>query len=290
MAGLSIVLGGLSGPGGATAAREVIDKNINQDIDLQKANLNKQKGDLSMLQQYAKDLQQKGVDDINITKSMQAMANNSLANQFKAMSAQLEPTDKAKAKILAEMGMERADKSFKLQAEVAKHEGTKVTTTRAPLISKMEEKPPLDSVRLGNLEAAQGSIKAYSKIKDLLKDPKVRDKIGRISGVVNKIKASWFGDADSAVLASNVDTAVLKALKEATGAQMTDAERAYIIQTLPSVTENVESFEAKLLDRLQGSKEQYVDQYSRYGRHFDVGGFMDPKELQDDRGLGFKER
>lgn len=283
LAGLSIVLGGLSGPGGAETARGVIDSQINQDIELQKANINKKKGELSMLQQHAKDLQDMGMNDINVTKSMKALAAQSLANQLKGMAAQRQASDPAGAVKLAQLEADYAQKSMQLQGEVA--ESQKQTVTQQPAFS-LSNKKPVEGERFKELRAAEGTVRAYKQIKELLKDPETRKKVGRIAGEFAKIGARWFGDAKAAELSSKVDQAVLQALKAATGAQMTDAERAYIMETLPRMNENFESFEAKMNDRINTNLQAYSRLKANSGRHFDTSEFEDFTDFETE--LGFK--
>lgn len=281
LAGLSIVLGGLSGPGGAESARKVIDDAIARDIELQKANLNKKKGDLTMLQQHAKDLQNMNMSDVNITKSMQALANGAVARQLESMAATTAASNPARSQLMAQMANERRQAEFALQRQVAADQARTVTTKQVPFATAMqgEAKKPLDGPRLKNLESAEGSIKAYAGIKNMLKDPEFRDKVGKIAGNWNRFKAAWLGDAKAASLMSATDRALLSALREATGAQMTDAERQFISQTMPSFTENIESFEAKLEDRYKESLNKYETLKNRYSRNFDTGGFLPLEEV-----------
>jgi hypothetical protein len=81
------------------------------------------------------------------------------------------------------------------------------------------------------------------------------------------------------VLQSRTDRALLQALREATGAQMTDAERQFIAQTMPSFFENPESFMAKLDDLIGQTQTNYNEQLQTLGAQgFNTRGF-DPVEM-----------
>lgn len=288
MAALSVGLSGfasrMSG-GQGNPAMDIINKQIQQDIDIQKANLDKKKSTMTALQQYGNQLRQMGLDDQAVRESMIAMGEKKLASQLKGFQAQLGEND-PRSPALAEMAAQFDQQALNRETK----NRDKVKTTVTPLVPDTQKKETLDKTRLDNLETAEGNIKAYANLKKKLKDPKFREKIGKISGNWNRFKAAWLGDAEAASLMAETDRALLQALRAATGAQMTDAERQFIAQTMPSFTENIESFEAKLNDRFNESLESYKTYRNRYGKNFDVSGFVDPSELgaSDDDEVGFE--
>lgn len=277
MAGLSIMLGGLSGPGGAEAARQSIDEALNKDIELQKASMDKKKGELTMLQQHAKDLRAMGMDDVNITKSMQALAKDAYSRQLESLAAQTAASDPAKASLLAGLAQEQKLKAVDLRKTA--EESTKVITNKSPLMPSAEKGEMMTQKDRDILAGRRQGLRAFKQIKDLMKQEEYNSKVGPIAGRLSKMKAVWLGDAEASVLQSRTDRALLQALREATGAQMTDAERQFIAQTMPSFFENPESFMAKLDDLIGQTQTNYNEQLQTLGAQgFNTRGF-DPVEM-----------
>lgn len=282
LAGLSIVLGGLSGPGGVEAAQKGIDKYLADDLALQKANLDKKKGELTMIQQHAKDLRQAGFDDLQITQSMQAMMNGALAKKFNAMAAQMQTTDPAKAAQLAQMAADRAAKETELVSKVA--ENQKQTVTQVPMASLMGKAEKKDRAPTKLAEKAMNSQRGYEasvKLKKMIEqNPDMLKQIGPIAGRIAELKAKFVGDENAAVLSQSIKNEILNKLKAVTGAQMTDAERRYIAETMPSMFEAEETFMAKLSANIDQYARDYENDYGFLsGQGYYMGGFKPPEEI-----------
>lgn len=280
LAGLSIFLGGLTGEGGKNAALDIINKNIEQDIALQKANLNKDKGALTMLQQYAKDLQQQGMDDINVTKAMRAMHYRKLSDKLKGMASQT--LDKAKAAEMTALSENLAQTSLKEQMDVSKAAADKVSVKYASGASLMGDKK-VDRAPTALLEKAINSQRGYLasvKLKKMLEqNPDMMEKIGAIAGRIAAL-TKYFGDENAAVLDQAIKNEILNKLRAVTGAQMTDAERQYIAQTMPSMFEDKKSFLAKLNSNIDSYRDQYTNDFNLIkGQQWFTGGLASPEEI-----------
>lgn len=290
LAAVSIGLSGLANvvtgdTSGRNPALDIINQHLQQDIDLQKANLDKKKTEMTALQQYGNQLRQLGVDEQGIRESMVAMGEKKLAAQLRALQSQLsegDPRSPAVAALEAQITQQALDR----EAKIADQFATKAVETQQPLGTLMSGKKgrDLSDKQLESLENTQGSLRAANKLKELIKDPSVRSKIGAVAGPLAALRAKYTGDDEAGILQQETRNALLKALREATGAQMTDAERKFIAGTMPDMFENIDTFEAKLNNNLQNLTDAYREKYEiRKGQGFNLQGFAEPSKVQSFR-------
>lgn len=279
MSAVAIGLGEIiKDPGGPNVLKQIIDDKVKQDIELQKLNIDKKKGEFTLLQQYARDLRQQGMDDLDITKSMDALAKQSLADQFKAMSAQMAASQPVKAQALEGLSTQLAQDAFNIQRQVAQDLGAKTTTTQMPLMpGKAEKAQPLPKNILEDIQSAEKSIKGVRELTNLFE--KNIDNIGPIAGRINTLKSQYLGDAgleDFVKLDQAQREALTQKLNEITGAQMTDKEWVRIAPMIPSPNDPAETVRAKL-DRMNATvaplMKNTLDRLATAG--YNVGGFYD---------------
>jgi hypothetical protein len=291
LAAVSIGLSGLANvvtgdTSGKNPALDIINQHLQQDIDLQKANLDKKKGEITALQQYGQQLRQLGVDEQGIRESMVAMGEKKLASQLQALQSQLGPDD-ARSPAIAALEAQISQQALDRETKIANQFATKAVETQQPLgalISKESKGRDLTDKQLDGLINNRLGISAMNKLTGIIKDPKFRAKIGPVAGRIGQLKAQFVGDEQAGVLAQEVRNAILQKLRETTGAQMTDAERKYIASTMPDIFENIDTFESKL----GNVRDSFINNYNqRYdvmqAQGFNLKGLPEPSKVKSFR-------
>lgn len=277
-------------------ALDIINKSIQQDIDIQKANIDKQKGTITALQAYGQELRAMGVDDRAVASAMTAMAQKKTAAQIESLANQLpakadgtpDPRSANYLKIAADL----KNQAYEADSQNARAYASQTTLTEQPLISGPEvEGEKLDNKALEKFAMEEQSIKANEElIAAFEKKPKLLEQIGPIIGEFNRLRAKYFGDPDFAALDVELKDNLLVKLRQTTGAQMTNSEREFITQTVPTIGTNPENIIRLLKDRRKTVRDRYKMTHRMYSEQgWNMAGIMRPEDfLSVEDSVGFE--
>jgi hypothetical protein len=283
MAALSIALGGLAdgsspNPTGSNVALDVINNAMARDIDIQKANMDKKKGELTAIQKYGEDLRQMGVDEANIKEAMLALGEKQLANKLEGIKNQLSPEDPRSLQV-EQLKNTFAQKAFDRQKQVAEMYAQKATTQTETGIKVMELggksaaiKPPSDTV-LKDLRAKEDSLKSYESLE---KFP--TENMGPIIGRFKTAFKNWLPDKSFAAQDTEVQKNVITTLKAVTGSQMTDAEYERLAGLLPSMTNDPVVFKQKVKVLKDEAARSFDTDLQTYKNYYDVSPFIQRRQ------------
>lgn len=271
MAGISIALGGIGGvKTGGNVGFDVIQKNIEQDIDIQKANMDKKKGELSAIQQYGKELQNLGADDLQVRQGMLALGQKSVADRIASLINGLQPNDPRSAKAMeaaATFKQKSLDNTLKASEQFAVTKGSQTTTDVVPLKGPEGLKPP-DKGVIDDLGSKERAVRALEKLE------KVDFKnLGPITGRIKSALSNWVPDVSFSQQSLQVSQNLNAALKALTGAQMTDAEYDRLSAVFPAMIDNPAVFKAKVKELLTESRTTYKDTLDDYSTGYNVSSF-----------------
>lgn len=252
MSAISIGLGGLgAGPGGKNIGLDIINQNIARDIDIQKANMDKKKGQLTVLQDYGQSLRAQGLNDQQVTEGMIALGKKLTANKLEQIALGMGSEDGRSSALLksaADMNQDAA----KTQLELAKAKSSTVTTTDNLQIGGIGGPgggtgmgKDLSEKETSDLLNQQKALRGFKRLDNLAKAND--DEIGLIMGTLNKYRAKFnAASGDFYKLDTATQDAIAKALKAQSGAQLTDKEIEWLKSYFPSTTMDSNQFRSRL--------------------------------------------
>jgi hypothetical protein len=262
MSALSIGLGGLAGaPEGKNVGLDIINDTIKRDIELQKANMDKKKGELTLIQQYGQELRQQGLDDRQIFEGMLALGQKQFDMKIDAMQKVINPKDPKYPQILA-IQAKRAQERVPQELEVAKFGATTVqksaaTTTAIGKGGAGAAPKELEEKATRELLDKENVLYNYKRLEQVANTSK--EEMGKIMGTINKYAQAWnLAGGNWYKLDEETQNAIAQAIKAQSGAQVTDAEREWLTSYFPSTTNDITQFQARLANQLNRGKENYL--------------------------------
>lgn len=189
MAGISIALGGMAGQNGQNAALDIINTNITRDIDIQKANMDKKKGELNAIQQYGTELRQMGLDDMSVREAMIGMGKQQLAAQLEVLKNRIGDKDARYPQVTA-LQQKFAQDALDEKLKIAELGASKTVTSKSVDFvetGKTAQKIP-DTVKqqLADLNSIKSTLDRIESEKSKINTgpiPAAGTKLGEITGL-----------------------------------------------------------------------------------------------------------